>query len=169
MIRKCSAFGGNLLLNIGPKADGSIPAEAVGPLKKVGAWLERNGEAAYGKKRRLVGEANCGANNVSHCTASEDGKTVYVWNYIWPSTGTVVYGGYRNAPRKVTLMETGENVDFELDGHRLILKNLPRTNPDPVMGIPVLKMEFDEPYSYCYGSYYPQVHEGVDKSEGLGN
>jgi hypothetical protein len=37
------------------------------------------------------------------------------------------------------------------------------------MGIPVVKMEFDEPYSYCYGSYYPQVHEGVDKSEGLGN
>ena len=169
MIRKCSALGGNLLLNIGPKADGSVPAEAVEPMKKVGAWLAQNGEAAYGKKRKLVGDANCGANNVSHCTASADGKTVYVWNYIWPHSGKMTYGGYRNAPRKVTLLATGEEIAFEKDGHRLILKDLPTENPDRTMGIPVVKMEFDEPYDYCYGSYYPQVHEGVDKSEGLGN
>ena len=60
-------------------------------------------------------------------------------------------------------------MDFEKDGHRLILKNLPKENPDKIMGIPVVKMEFDEPFDYCYGSYYPQVHEGIDRSEGLGN
>ena len=60
-------------------------------------------------------------------------------------------------------------MDFEKDGHRLILKNLPKTNPDQTIGIPVIKMEFDEPFDYCYGSYYPQVYDGVDKSEGLGN
>ena len=168
MIRKCSAMGGNLLLNIGPKADGSVPAEAIEPLQKVGSWLSQNGEAAYGKKTKVPGWT-CGANNVSHCTASQDGKTVYVWNYIWPSSGTMVYGGYRNAPKKITLLATGENVDFEKDGHRLILKNLPKENPDKIMGIPVVKMEFDEPFDYCYGSYYPQVYDGVDHSEGIGN
>lgn len=40
--------GGNLLLNISPKGDGSIPTEQVDRLRHVGAWLERNGESIYG-------------------------------------------------------------------------------------------------------------------------
>ena len=40
--------GGNLMLNVGPKADGTIPEESVKCLKKVGAWLKTNGEAIYG-------------------------------------------------------------------------------------------------------------------------
>jgi alpha-L-fucosidase len=39
---------GNLLLGIGPKADGSIPAVMVDRLREVGSWLERNGESIYG-------------------------------------------------------------------------------------------------------------------------
>lgn len=38
---------GNLLLNIGPKADGTIPEYEVNVLKEIGAWLEVNGEAIY--------------------------------------------------------------------------------------------------------------------------
>ncbi len=38
---------GTLLLNIGPKADGSIPAEDAAILKEIGAWLRVNGEAIY--------------------------------------------------------------------------------------------------------------------------
>ena len=41
---------GNLLLNVGPKADGTIPAEAQRILREVGAWLKVNGEAIYGSK-----------------------------------------------------------------------------------------------------------------------
>ena len=168
MIRKCAGAGGNLLLNIGPKADGSIPAEAIDPLKRVGAWLAENGEAAYFLKKKFSGWY-CGANNVTECTVSTDAKTVYAWNYIWPSTGEMAFGGYRNAPKKITLLSTGEEIKFEKDGHRLILKDLPKTSPDKNMGIAVLKMEFEEPFEYHYGSYYPQVSEGEDFSEGLGN
>ena len=168
MLQRCSAAGGNLLLNIGPHADGSVPAEAVEPMKKVGAWLRENGEAAYGRKKAFSGW-ECGANNVSNCTISPDAKTVYVWNYIWPVTGEMAFGGYRKAPRRISLLSTGESIDFEMDGHRILLKNLPKASPDRQLGIAVLKMEFDEPFDYCYGSYYPQVHEGEDLSEGLGN
>ena len=38
---------GNLLLNIGPKADGTIPAEDAAILREIGAWLKVNGEAIY--------------------------------------------------------------------------------------------------------------------------
>jgi alpha-L-fucosidase len=40
--------GGNLLLNVGPDAQGRIPAEAARTLRGVGAWMRVNGEAIYG-------------------------------------------------------------------------------------------------------------------------
>lgn len=39
---------GNLLINIGPRADGTIPEVMVETLRKVGEWLKVNGEAIYG-------------------------------------------------------------------------------------------------------------------------
>lgn len=168
MLRKCAGAGGNLLLNIGPKADGTVPAEALDPLKCVGGWLSENGEAAYGLKKKFSGWY-CGANNVTECTVSTDDKTVYAWNYIWPSSGEMVFGGYINAPKKITLLSTGEEIAFRHEGHRIVMTGLPKKSPDSNMGIAVIKMEFDEPFRYQYGSYYPQVSEGVDYSEGQGN
>lgn len=43
-----SSRGGNYLLNIGPKADGSVPPESVERLKEVGEWLKVNKDAVYG-------------------------------------------------------------------------------------------------------------------------
>ena len=48
---------GNLLLNIGPKADGTIPGADAAILKSIGAWLADNGEAVYGTRPwRYFGE-----------------------------------------------------------------------------------------------------------------
>ena len=41
---------GNLLLNIGPKADGTIPDADAGILRDIGAWLKANGESVYGTR-----------------------------------------------------------------------------------------------------------------------
>lgn len=43
-----SSKGGNLLLNVGPKADGTFPPESVEVLAKIGEWLEVNGQSIYG-------------------------------------------------------------------------------------------------------------------------
>ena len=39
--------GGNLLLNIGPRSDGTIPEIMINRLEDIGHWLEKNGEAIY--------------------------------------------------------------------------------------------------------------------------
>ncbi len=48
LLVKVAQGQGNLLLNIGPRGDGSIPAESVRTIREVGAWLKTNGEAIFG-------------------------------------------------------------------------------------------------------------------------
>ncbi len=50
MFLRIVGHGGNLLINIGPRADGSIPAEQAGPLGVLGAFLRANGHAIYGSR-----------------------------------------------------------------------------------------------------------------------
>jgi alpha-L-fucosidase len=45
---------GNLLLNVGPRPDGTIPAEEQAILEGIGAWLSRNGEAIFGSRPWVV-------------------------------------------------------------------------------------------------------------------
>ena len=48
---------GNLLLNIGPKPDGTIPDEVQQVLRDVGSWLAVNGDAIYGTRPwKIYGE-----------------------------------------------------------------------------------------------------------------
>jgi len=53
---------GNLLLDVGPEADGTIPAVQMDRLRALGAWLEMNGEGIYGTRpfQRAEGETSEG-------------------------------------------------------------------------------------------------------------
>jgi alpha-L-fucosidase len=42
--------GGNLLLNVGPRPDGTLPAEALARMREIGAWMKVNGEAIHGTR-----------------------------------------------------------------------------------------------------------------------
>lgn len=54
-LQECAAKGGNLLLNIGPRADGSVPEEVEEIFHCVGDWMELNSEAIY-SSRPVEGE-----------------------------------------------------------------------------------------------------------------
>lgn len=66
------AKGGNLLLGIGPKPDGTLPEEVVNRLKKIGEWTRKNGEAIYNTRNTPVYR-----DGNTWFTQSKDGKKVY--------------------------------------------------------------------------------------------
>ncbi len=78
---------GNLLLDVGPEADGTIPDVQMDRLRVLGAWLQRNGEAIYGTRpwKRAVGET---ADGIS-VRFTEKGSTVYATLLSQPKTTTV--------------------------------------------------------------------------------
>ena len=94
---------GSLLLNIGPRADGTIPEREQEMLREIGAWLRINGEAIYGTRPwKKFGE---GPTQVVEGTFSEKqrrdftpqdvrytakGDTIYATLLGWPGAGTIV-------------------------------------------------------------------------------
>ena len=160
----CTCGGGNLLLNIAPAPDGSVTPSTRERMEAVGAWLAVNGDAAYGKKFRTGPVYS--ANTLTAVSADEDCKTFYLWNWVWPKNGELRFGGYMDAPARVSYLATGEEIDFTHDGHRIILHGLPTEVPDKILGVTVLKMEFDAPPRHVFRSYYPQITGGTDFSEG---
>ncbi len=94
---------GNLLLNIGPRSDGTIPEPVQQVLREVGAWLKINGEAIYGTRSwKMYGEGPTKVTEGSfHDTdtqpyTAEDfrftkkGAVLYAIELGWPSNGEAV-------------------------------------------------------------------------------
>ncbi|MFI5357013.1 MAG: alpha-L-fucosidase [Opitutales bacterium] len=155
MLNTCCKGGGNLLLNIGPAPDGSVPPEAIEPLSTVGDWLRENGRAVYGRLDRTTKIGGNGG-----CDASCDGKSVYLWYWLWPASGEMSVGGYMRAPKAVRFLATGAPIEFTHDGRRIILKNLPRQPVDAIAGVTVIEMVFDGDPGYVFANRYPQLHGG---------
>ena len=94
---------GNLLLNIGPRSDGTIPEEVQQVLLNVGTWLNVNGDAIYGTRPwRTYGEGPTKVaagsfhdTDTAHYTAEDFRFTtkdhaLYVIGLAWPSNGEAV-------------------------------------------------------------------------------
>jgi alpha-L-fucosidase len=65
--------GGNYLLNVGPKPDGSFPVAATRRLREMGAWMLANGESVYGT---TPVRETASSENVAFAQKMENGKRV---------------------------------------------------------------------------------------------
>ena len=131
---------GNLLLNIGPKSDGTIPEQVKQVLLGVGGWLDVNGEAIYGTRPwRIYGEgptkAAAGAfhdTDVTNYTSDDfrfttKGGALYVIGLSWPGNGEAVVRSLASAVggervKGVSLLGSGAKVQFDQQGDGLHVK-----------------------------------------------
>ena len=83
-------MGGNLLLDIGPRADGTIPEIEADTLRQVGRWVHKNQEAIYASQAGIPHDYYLGDS-----TLSKDAKTLYLFVDGKPG-GAVLLKGLTN-------------------------------------------------------------------------
>ncbi len=168
MLAKVAQGKGNLLLNIGPEGDGTIPAESVKVLETVGEWMSKYSEAVYDTEiftYHLMerGEGRSELNH--HGTFTAQGNELYFWVKHWTGNELTLCG-LETQVQNVHLLSNNESFKFEQTGGKLVISGLPDTPPDPVC--PVVKIECDGPPSMylCGGMRIPQVkHPHYDPCE----
>ena len=130
---RCVAGNGNFLLNVGPRADGTIAPIQAARLRGVGRWLKANGESIYGAGPSPFGQAHLG-----HVTAK--GSTVYIHVTYWPGRQMVV-AGIANHVLKAYMVATGRDLPFDQRKDRLFIRGLPSKSPDPIDTVVALAIE----------------------------
>jgi len=108
---------GYLLLNVGPKADGTIPEEARDLLLTVGAWLDVNGEAIYGTSPWII--AGEGPTNLGRATelGFNEADTVYTKEDIrFTVKGDTIYATFLDWPGEKALITTLRATGLDADG-----------------------------------------------------
>ena len=138
---------GNLLVNFGPRSDGTIPEQVQDVLLKVGAWLKVNGEAIYGTRAwkifgegpTTVVEGSFHDTDAKPFTAQDfrfttKGKNLYVLELGWPENGEAVIHSLDEKAlanqkiNSITLLGTNAAIPFEIKADGLHL-HLPSAVP----------------------------------------
>jgi alpha-L-fucosidase len=142
---------GVLLLNISPKADGTIPEDQQELLRGMGTWLDEFGEAIYDTRPWHVfgeGPTNVGEGRGGHFikepvytgedvryTRSRDGSVIYAIFLGWPESGAVELGAFGGLAadmeiEEVTVISNGAEVAWRLEGAGLRLELPPEPAHD---------------------------------------
>ncbi|MGA3323012.1 MAG: alpha-L-fucosidase [Terriglobia bacterium] len=132
----CARDTGNYLLNIGPKADGSIPEESVRILTEVGKWMDKNGPTIYESE-------TCKARGHVYASYTRKGNTLYMHIHNWPGRTlasnwleffnppcVVAIGGLRAKVISARLFASGKPVTFEQGDQYVRFTGLPIEAPD---------------------------------------
>jgi alpha-L-fucosidase len=143
-------MGGNLLLDIGPKEDGTIPDEQAHVLSELGNWANKHAEAIFGTRAGMPQGHFYGPS-----TISKDSTTLYLF-LPSQSIGTVVVKGLINTIKSVTVVGANQPAMPTIVGKiswshvpGLVYIDVPREAQDQYMT--VLKLQLDKPLSLYRG------------------
>ncbi len=142
--------GGNLLLDMGPRADGTIPDEQVHILKELGAWNKKHGEAIFNTLPGLPQGHFYGPT-----TLSKDSTILYLFLH-GKTSGNVMLKGLINPIKEITVVGNGARLNHKIVGKiswspvpGLVYINVPESVLDKY--VTVLKMQLDKPLNLYRG------------------
>lgn len=105
----CISMGGNMLLDFGPKADGTIPKEEVEILKEFGRWTKKHAEAIYDTRAGIPGEHFRGG----YTALNPEGDILYLYLPNKPN-GPIELKGIANKVNRVWVVGNGSMLDFKV-------------------------------------------------------
>lgn len=135
MLVEVVSKGGNLLLNIGPKPDGTIPDEFITRLNAMGRWMNVNGDSIYGTTASPFERMSFfGRSTVK-------GNKLYLHVFEWPKDGALRVAGLRNIVHSAKLLaDPSRTISSVRDGDDVVLK-LTGTGPDEVASVIELTLD----------------------------
>lgn len=156
-LAQTASGGGNFLLNIGPRTDGTVPPESVERLRQIGDWMQRNGESIYGTVRASAEWMNFG-----RATQKENRLFWHVARWYGEELWV---GGLKTKVLQARILGTDQPVLFEqtFEPDRLRLYGLPPEPPDEL--VPVIELTFSEPPRHVLGAGVVELN-GVLPLEG---
>lgn len=133
----CIANGGNLLLDVGPKEDGTIPAEQIEILKSFGRWTSKHAEAIYATRAGLL------PGHTIHPTAfSKDGKTLYIYLDTYPTSVSLT--GVEGKIKDIEIVGTNHKLKYTTDNNGLLSITMPMGGADKDITVIAVKYK-DKP------------------------
>jgi len=136
LIRKladiCSK-GGNFLLNVGPKPDGTIPDGMIERLRETGKWVSANAESIYGTSAGPFHRLSWGC-------ATRKGDKLYLHVFKWPQDGKLRVPLKNQAKSAWLLAKPAGKLTVTAESQRLVI-DLPAQALDPVNSVVVLQIE----------------------------
>lgn len=137
---KCVQSGGNLLLNVGPRADGTLPAWQRRNLEGIGKWLDTHGEAIYGCDAVNVGPLRSA---LAPWMTTSKGQYIYMHLARYPGESFSVANihGYRFVSAK--MLDTGEKVKITHRPTCDVFSGLPAKSPDDICSVLKVKVKPD--------------------------
>jgi alpha-L-fucosidase len=119
---------GNLLLNVGPMADGTVPAPQVTRLQAIGAWLAVNGEAIFKSHPWVTAEGTTSDATPVRFTTSADGSRLYAIVMGPLPAGEITIVGLAGAAGSARLLGTAGDLVATANGADLHIA-LPASPP----------------------------------------
>ncbi len=127
--------GGNLLLNIGPKPDGTIQKEFVDRLVAIGKWMDKYSEAIYGTTASPFNLLPF------YGRVTAKGDKLYVHVFEWPGDRTARLPNLANGVKRAYLLEKGKPaVPAARDGKDWVF-TLPAKAPDKAASVFVVELD----------------------------
>lgn len=152
MLVASAARGANLLLNVGPDADGVIPQASVTRLQEMGSWLAMHGEAIYGTERILPNWWD--APGFGRITTK--GNHAYLVIQDWHGNGSITTTSLANEVRSAELLATGQPLPVKREGRRVILSDLPIHPPSPYLNVIKLTLEGQSQAQFFYDAPFAE-------------